>query len=141
MRRHLGFFEEHVLTHHRVELLQLELVGLRALVLLRVIGVAGAGGRNEADVFAHGTGLLSRDIWPCKTWRAAKRRVMESFWGLASGPSAPFPAQSPRPTERRGVFGVGAPKTWGGAPTNYAPRDPRRGHLGGAGLRPDNRWT
>src|SRR6478609_10508277 len=62
VRRHLRFFEDDVLAHDRIELLEFELVGLGALVLLRVVRIASAGRRNEADVFAHGSGVLSRDF-------------------------------------------------------------------------------
>ena len=40
------------------------IVGLGALVLLRVVGVARTCRRNEADVFAHGSGVLSREFGP-----------------------------------------------------------------------------
>src|SRR3954463_4866076 len=54
VRRHLGLFEDHVLTHDGIVLLELELALLGSLVLVRVVRVPGVGRRDEADSIAHG---------------------------------------------------------------------------------------
>lgn len=61
VRRHLHFFEDDVLTHYWIVLLELKLTLLQALVLGRVVGKAGAGTRNESDVVSHGTRGVSRN--------------------------------------------------------------------------------
>jgi hypothetical protein len=60
VRRHLHFFEDDVLTHNGVVLLELKLALLQALVLGGVVGEAGAGARNESNVVSHGTRGVSR---------------------------------------------------------------------------------
>lgn len=62
MRRHLRFFENHVLAHYGIILLELQLVGLRPLILIGVIGKAGAGRRNQSYVVAHDRGWLAYGI-------------------------------------------------------------------------------
>src|SRR5436190_24120890 len=51
----LRFLVEHVLARLGVVLLDLHLVGHRALVLGRGVEVAGAGRRFELDLLAHGS--------------------------------------------------------------------------------------
>jgi len=43
VRRHLRFFENHVLAHYGIILLELQLVGLGPLILVGVVREAGAG--------------------------------------------------------------------------------------------------
>src|SRR5690606_19365396 len=54
VRRHLRLLEHDVLAGDRIVLFQLELGRLRPLVLRRVVGEAGAGRGDEANVIAHG---------------------------------------------------------------------------------------
>src|SRR5690242_267849 len=92
MRRHLGFFESHMLAHDRVVLLELELVRLRPLVLLRVVREAGARGRDEADVVAH-VGLRVSHAFARRHGLGAVSRLPLTNWprhgSLAAPPGAP----------------------------------------------------
>jgi hypothetical protein len=49
----LGLFVVDVLAHERVVLLHFQLIGMEALVLRGDVEVAGPGGRQQFDLFAH----------------------------------------------------------------------------------------
>src|SRR5690606_35854228 len=65
VRRHLRLLEHHVLSSHRVVLLELELGRLGPLVLRRVVREPGSRRGNETDVVAHRAGPL-----PCALARS-----------------------------------------------------------------------
>src|SRR5690606_9491127 len=50
----LAFLVDHVLAHHRVELLHLKLLGHGALVLGRGVEMPRAGAGDHADLVSHG---------------------------------------------------------------------------------------
>src|SRR4051812_39279686 len=56
----LRFLVDDVLARLRIVFLDLDLVGRSALVLRRRVEVAGAGGRFQLDLFAHGSALSCR---------------------------------------------------------------------------------
>src|SRR5690606_36909872 len=79
----LGFLVDHVLTHLRIELLDLHLLGMKALVLRGRVEVASAGGRHELDLFAHGSDLLLRLSRPARATRPRPSRC-RAFRSCAS---------------------------------------------------------
>jgi len=81
VRRHLCLLEHDVLTDLRVVLLQLELRGLSALVLGRVVSEAGSCRRHEADVFSHGGGPVPSRRFSGK----AGRRTVAPTVNILSG--------------------------------------------------------
>lgn len=56
VRRHLGFFENHVTTEHGVVLLQFELALLLLLVLGGVVSETSSFTRNQSNVVTHSGG-------------------------------------------------------------------------------------
>src|SRR5690606_26721673 len=93
--RHLLLDELHVLAHDRIELLDLQLLRLGALVLRGVVVVAGACGRHQADELTHhdppwGPAVLA-EAHPKATASSAQlgRAQLIACAGCARAPSAP----------------------------------------------------
>src|SRR5690606_38370724 len=117
---HLLLDELHVLAHDRIELLDLQLLRLGALVLRGVVVVAGAGARHQADQLTHrdppwGPAVLA-DARP-KAMGCPRKENGSCYEARRSAATA----QADRgPSPRDGVVSGGAERhseaVWGGGP-------------------------